>query len=345
MPHARRSRGLSDVLAGIGMALGGRAGARLAARVAAAVSRMTLLRQVRAEREPEVCVPRVLGVDDFALRKGHVYGTLLVDAQTRRPVELLPERSAQALKEWLIQHPGVEVVCRDRAGGYADGIAQGAPEAVQVADRFHLWQNLAAAVERAVARHRRDLPRTTPEPAPTTPPAESPGIRQGPLAERTRRRHRQVHNLLAQGRTITEIVGELDLARNTVRRFARAATAEELLAHDGTGKRPRQVAGYDAYLRERFAHECTNAVVLWDELQQQGYGEAMRACATTSAPGAASQCLRPNPPSRPPSARSPPGSSATPTTSNTSSNSSSKQSWTPAPNLNVSASVFRASLA
>nr|WP_052745473.1 ISL3 family transposase [Allosalinactinospora lopnorensis] len=277
VPHARRSRGLSDVLAGIGMALGGRAGARLAARLAAAVSRMTLLRQVRAEREPEVSVPRMLGVDDFALHKGHVYGTLLVDAQTRRPVELLPERSAQALKKWLIQHPGVEVVCRDRAGCYADGIAQGAPGAVQVADWFHLWQNLAAAVERAVARHRREFPRTTSEPTPTappaeSPPAESPGIRQGPLAERTRRRHRQIHDLLARGRTIMEIVGELGLARNTVRRFARAAAAEELLARDGTGKRPRRLQRYDSFPRERFAHGCTNAAVLWGELQQQGYG-------------------------------------------------------------------------
>lgn len=100
--YARRSRGLSDVLAGIGMALGGRAGARLAARLATTVSRMTLLRQVRAEREPELSAPRVLGVDDFALRKGHIYVPLLVDAQTRRPVELLPERSAQAVKEWLL---------------------------------------------------------------------------------------------------------------------------------------------------------------------------------------------------------------------------------------------------
>lgn len=165
------------------------------------------------------------------------------------------------------QHPGVEVVCRDRAGCYADGIAQGAPDAVQVADRFHIFQNLAAAVENAVDRHRRDFPRTTPEPAPATPPPESPGIRQGPLTERTRRRHEQIHHLLAQGRTIREMVGELDPARNTVRRFARAAAVEDLPARDGTGKRRRQVGAYDAYLRERFAHGCTDAAVLWDELR------------------------------------------------------------------------------
>ncbi|WP_449457459.1 ISL3 family transposase [Streptomonospora litoralis] len=305
--YARRSRGLSDVLAGIGMALGGRAGARLAARIAAAVSRMTLLRQVRATPESPADVPRILGVDDFALRKGHVYGTLLVDAQTRRPVEVLPERSARAVKEWLIQHPGVEVVCRDRAGCYADGIAQGAPDAVQIADRFHLWQNLAAAVERAVARHRRDFPPTTSEPAPTTtpaepPPAETPGIRQGPLAERTRRRHKQIHHLLDQGRTIMEIVGELDLARNTVRRFARAATVEDLLARDGTGKRPRQVASYDAYLRERFAHGCTNAAVLWDELRRQGYNGSYASVRDHIRPWRR-HAVPPPAPARPPTAR------------------------------------------
>ncbi|GAA1995325.1 hypothetical protein GCM10009799_22080 [Nocardiopsis rhodophaea] len=261
------------------MPLGGRAGARLTSRLASAVSRMTLIRLIRQTPEPAPPVPRVLGVDDFALLKGHVYGTLLVDVATGHPVDLLAERSAPALVAWLHDHPGVEVVCRDRAGCYADGAARGAPEAVQVADRWHLWNNLAAAAERVVARHRGRLGHRPP-PAGTAPPGEPPAEpadqqpcppRQGRIAQRTRQRHAAVHDLRTEGRTIMEIARELGLARNTVRRFARAATAEELLAKDGTGKRPKIIQPFDAYLRRRFAQGCTNATVLWHEIRAMGY--------------------------------------------------------------------------
>jgi transposase len=156
-PPARRTVRLNTALQRVSFALGGEAGARLMTDLARAVSADTLLRRIRQALQPPPYTPRVLGVDDGAKRKGHSYGTILVDWERRTPIDLLPDREAPTLQQGLQGHPGVEVISRDRASKYAEGARAGAPQAVQVADRWQVLKNLGEAVKRILTRQRTQI--------------------------------------------------------------------------------------------------------------------------------------------------------------------------------------------
>jgi len=272
--YGRRTCSLQAVLQAVALALGGRAGARLSGRLACSVSRSTLVRLIRAAADPDGQTPLVLGVDDFALRKGHVYGTILIDIETRRPVDMLAERSAESFRAWLDAHPGVEIICRDRGGCYAEGAAAGAPLAIQVADRWHLWHNLAEAVERAVARHRSCLQEPL-DPGSEGSAEEAVAAPEAGLAARTRARHAEIHAALARGLTITETSRTLGLDRKTVRRYATAATADELTGGARLA-RPGLLGPHQDWLRQRWEEWVRSTERLHAELRGRGYRGSLR---------------------------------------------------------------------
>ena len=193
--YARKTVRLNAALELIGFAIGGEAGARLARGLGLTVSPDTLLRQLRHSSQTERGMARVIGVDDFALRRGRRYGTLLVDLEQRLAIDLLPDREAETLSAWLKAHPGVEVVTRDRSRAYTNGITEGAPEATQIADRWHLLKNLREALEQVLKRLLPARGRRAPKPPPL---AEAPPCTANEYLERSR--VRLLPHLLCQGK-------------------------------------------------------------------------------------------------------------------------------------------------
>ncbi|MEV1025573.1 ISL3 family transposase [Streptomyces sp. NPDC050264] len=268
----RRTERLRSTLISVGLALAGRSGARMTDVFGAPVSRNTLLRSIASLPDPPTATPRVVGVDEYAQRKGRIYGTVLVDVETRRPIDLLPDREADTLAAWLAERPGIEIVCRDRAPFSADGATRGAPQALQVADRWHLWHNLGEAAEKCIYRHRdclRPLPeqpeelQEKPDPA-----ASSPWPTGHRFAERTRAKHATIHALLVAGHSKRSVARQLGMTLNTILRFSRA-TPEEMF----TGQwqdRPTRLDAYKPYLDQRWQEGCTNAWKLWEEIKEQG---------------------------------------------------------------------------
>jgi transposase len=282
--HARRTSRQADSLYTIAHALGGRAGARLVKRLSMPTSRYTLLRLVRRASTLHLSTPQVLGVDDFAWKKGDRYGTILVDLEAHHVVDLLPDREAETFVTWLKTHPGVKIISRDRAGTYADGARRGAPRAIQVADRFHLLLNLTTALQKLFERKQDSLHRLAAEEkaarlrVPTHEAAvDSPVLVTEPLtatqAQRQGRRARRksryddVIALHQQGASQVAIAALLGMHRDTVRRYINAVGFPEIVR---PGKRSK-LDPYKAYLRERWNSGQHNIKQLVSELQERGY--------------------------------------------------------------------------
>lgn len=226
-PYAHRTNRLQTWLRLIAFALGGEPGARLLRQLGITGGGDTLLTRMRAQSLPAQPTPRILSIDDFAFRRGRAYGSLLVDLERHAVVDLLPDRSGSGFAAWLTAHPGVEIISRDRSGEYAEGARLGAPQARQVADRFHLLRNLREVALRVLKRHDRLVEQVAP-PETEAQPLTRFRLDREEMRERTRiemeSRYMAIQQLTQEGMSISASARALNLHRHTVQKY-RASTS------------------------------------------------------------------------------------------------------------------------
>jgi transposase len=303
LPDLILSRGratirLTNLQRAVGLALGGEPGACLTEEMGMPVSATTLLRRVKQAASKPVMTPRVLGVDDWAWRKGLRYGTILVDLERGEVIDLLPSRDGEALKRWLLEHPGVEVISRDRATAYAQAASEAAPDAVQVADRWHLLKNVREMLERFFERHRGQIKAVAPalaqplapkepaietpqgeeakqeaETAVTAPPGEpTPKERQAQARATSsaarRERFQEARRRHADGESARLIAKEMGLSRGAVRRYLQQDHCPDWRPGQA---RPNRLDRYQGWIDEQVQQGRRNAVELHQELEQRGY--------------------------------------------------------------------------
>jgi transposase len=293
-PWARRTLRLAQRLRACGLALGGEAGAQLGNRLGLRTSPDTLLRLVQEAPTPPTATPQVLGVDEWAWRRGQRYGTLLVNLEDHQVLDLLPERSADIVAQWLAQHPTVTIICRDRSALYADGIRRGAPHAIQVVDRFHLVNNLREAIEALLHDQRPALQAAaagtaqalTQVAGPVAAPPMYRGRHQCSQAGQQRQEAAQqqrhaawvatyeaIHTLRAQGTPVTTIAVQLGISRPTVYAYLRRTRPPSPRSPQRSGQVLRP---YMTYLIQRWREGCTDSIQLWRETQALGYAHSSR---------------------------------------------------------------------
>lgn len=272
--YARRTTRGTETLAELGFALGGKAAAALSRHLGLESSRATILRILCQTPLLAVQTPNMLGVDDWAFRRSKTYGTILINLEDGSPVDLLPDRQAATLETWLKNHPGVQLISRDRCGEFARGARQGAPEALQIADRFHVLRNLAEVAEKVLGKHRQALKNIHLVTAPAATSALQPHLR--PEREQRKQRARAklveryeaVQLLVKQRFSHKEISRRLHLHRDSVIRYARAETFPERVERPA---RPSILTPYETYPRTCWLERERNAVGLFRELTARGY--------------------------------------------------------------------------
>jgi transposase len=276
--YARKTARLNDALTLIGFAIGGEAGARVAKRLSMITSPDTLLRRLRQAVLVEHPTPKVLGVDDWAFRKGQRYGTILVDLEKHCPIDLLKDREAETLRAWLVAHPGVEIISRDRAYTYAEASRKGAPDAVQIADRFHLLKNLSEAFENFIKRHHKDFQEAAQwlSPASLSSQEEAKPKKPSRMELEYERRHQlyeQARELRRQGGTISGIARQLGISRRCIRLFLQSESCPRRVV---PVRRKRSLDKFQPYLKQRWDEGCHNMAELYREVCLQGFTGGQR---------------------------------------------------------------------
>ena len=288
--HARKTTRLKKMLQAIGLELGGEAASRLGTQLCMESSPDTFLRFVRQSTTEISSTPRVVGIDDWSYRRGHKYGTILCDLEQHAVIDLLPDRSADSVAAWLQCHPSVEVISRDRAQVYADGATHGAPDAQQVADRWHILKNLSEALELQLVRSRhekkQEITQLLPEELPPQPLAEkskelfppTKEIRPRPLwqdeeARQLRRevrleRYIQIVTLDKQGVKHKDIAKMIGVGERTVHRYL---SREAFPERAERCKQPHSLDPYVPHLVKRWEEGCHNGRQLWREICLQGF--------------------------------------------------------------------------
>jgi transposase len=280
-PYARRTTRLTDLFTLIGFALGGEAGRKLVEGMGLATSPDTLLRLVRSAPEQAFSTPRVLGVDDFSFRKRRTYGTILIDLERRVPVELLPDREARTLKKWLEEHPGVEIISRDRGGPYAEGARQGAPQAQQVADRWHLLSNLSESMKGFFLNKQSQLKsliqkvseEVSEDASQLAPWYRGVSKRQEEKSAKLHQdqveRYHKIHDLSAKKVDVATIARQVGMSRQSVYSYLKM-TQPPARTRINRQYKPL-IDPYKEYLIKRWNEGCRNAQQVYREIKEQGY--------------------------------------------------------------------------
>ena len=251
LPHAQRTTLAIDLLRAIAFETSAESVSRISRQLNMETSPDTILRILRSTHQPEKSVPRVLGVDDWAIRRGQNYGTILVDLETHKPVDLLQGRSAETLKEWLKVNPGVQIISRDRSKEYKSAVDEVLPEAIQIVDRWHLHHNLRERLERILAK------KTSQEKDQANKPTS-----------KRQKRFEYVRYLHAKGYSTRTIARVLEMSRGTVIRYIEADHLPDWKTRKPTKS---QLDRFDHYLRKRWREGSRDTTQLWEELMELGY--------------------------------------------------------------------------